>query len=168
MKIRLLALSFLVSGCSIIGHPLTPNSCHVNAAGDWDSRFADSWMNPEQLQESVDATLDSLQFTSDPRLQDTQAACGQLAGWNVYTVKAEQWDSWGVMIQGSASCWNRVIKIHTPPSHRWEETALVHEFMHVIQGCEALKPIDSGSDEDHANWQRDGVWSAIDAANGHK
>lgn len=155
-----------LSGCSIIGHPLTQNSCHLNAAGDWDSRFSASWLGAEQLQEAVDATLDSLHLTTDPRLQDVDKACSRMAGWNVFTVNAEQWGSWGVQVQGTASCQFRVIKIHTPASHRWEETALVHELFHVMQGCDALGAIDSGADSDHANWTSAGIYSAVDTANG--
>lgn len=90
------------------------------------------------------------------------ADCKKLRGINVW-VRPQAWDLYGdeQYRAGSAYC-NEIhprieIAADTPE-------VMVHELHHIEQRCEAVAPIDKGTDAHHADWIRTGTFQRIDDA----
>lgn len=120
-------------------------------------------LSGETLAERLGRMLDVMTLTTDYRFLEPLDVCQRMVGFRIYTREENNWvDSWGRDIAGATSCLNKTIEVGSPPLGDWHYTALVHELFHVAQNCVALKPIDVGTDEDHANWIRDGIFDAIE------
>ena len=140
-------------------------SCDAVAGGDFDTQKPAS-LDREELNRMVRISLDAATLTTDPRLRDPVENCRKFWGYRVYTKPTENfmapWDD-KFEIGGFTSCTTRIVVVGTPPSGNWNNSALVHEFFHVMQVCEGIPPKDTYSPPDHhENWYRDGLFAAIE------
>ena len=89
----------------------------------------------------------------------------RLKGVEVWLHEGEWWtDEYKRDISGVTYCETKFVLIGNANNPRI--SAFPHELVHVMQGCNSPLPIDEGSDIDHSDWKRDGLYSAIDFANG--
>jgi hypothetical protein len=159
--LRTLALLLLVS-CSGV-QPTIDRACNVRAAGDWDDRFAPSNLTQSDVAAAVGRAIDAATLTTDIKLADQTENCRNLGGLNVYTKRQAVFDLWGVKVAGFTNCGLGIIVVSTPETGDFiHHGALIHELMHALQCCESTKPVDPLTDDQHANWARDGIYSAID------
>ena len=164
------AILLLLASCAGV---LPVNTCNITIAGDFDDRFAATWLTPKLLQEGVDRALDAASTTTDFRLNDQISNCEVLSGYRVYTKSEGMWidgsrthaDGSPQWVAGQTYCWQKLIIISTPlfPTLHW--SSLVHELIHAMQHCESVLPVDSGSDEAHANWYRDEIYQSLERVN---
>lgn len=145
-------IAFLLGGCA----PNPQNACGMQPRGDYFDRFAGSYLTTGALQEAVWWVLQAR--TSDPRLADPRENCDRLARYSVLTTQTV--DAFPKRA-GICDCPLGVIVVGTPVDRRWQSSALAHELFHALQSCSSLLPIGPGQDLDHANWDRDGVESAV-------
>ncbi len=130
----------------------------VHLGGDWGGS-APSTLAQSDVDAAIDAVLQLGNETSDPRLHGVGIEV--FDGYTVYTEPTSVFtDEWGRRVMGWTTCATRTIVIGTPTTF-WSEASLTHELFHVMQGCHGTTPIDEGCDEGHANWTRDGIYSAI-------
>ena len=120
-------------------------------------------LTPETLSNRLGAFLDAMTLTTEPRFLDVTEVCQRLVGYRVYTREENHWiDPWGRSIAGYTSCINKVIMVGSPALGDWRRSSLVHEMFHAAQLCSPEKPpVDEGTDEDHADWFRKGIFDAI-------
>ena len=162
------------AGCAAI-RPDGQANCLVAAAGDFDNRFDPPTLFQPTLDHLVDRALDAASLTTDFRLNDQLENCRKLVGFRVYTKP-----TWNFMVNlkdskdgitkvtsvsGYTECWGKYIVVGTPLRAGrtwWSESSVVHELFHAMQHCESPPPTDPGYDDDHSNWYRDGIFSAID------
>lgn len=107
------------------------------------------------LQGRESAALWAYRSTKDPRL----TICN-LTRYHLAVVDAGYWWSFGRNVAGMTYCENGSIVIGSQPP---AGSALVHEMGHALQGCAPLGP-DNPKDHYHSNWDRDGIYAAIDKA----
>jgi hypothetical protein len=82
-----------------------------------------------------------------------------LKGVSIHAKPARAWyDPWGRLVGGYTTCATKQVHIGTG------QTVLAHELAHVLQECSPEFPIDEGSDADHADWLRKGIYLIIDEA----
>lgn len=176
MRRALLGACLFWLGCAGVNPDGTSN-CAIIVAGDIDSRFAPSKLDQHTLNQLVNKALDAASLTADWRLNDQTANCQAMVGFRVYT-KA----TWNysiklhdgrdgplkdTMVSGHTHCTLKYLVVGTPERDGrvwWNESSLVHELFHVMQGCESPGPIDKGEDFQHSNWARDGLNAAIEEA----
>lgn len=161
MRLAFFALLLLSSCAGVLPNS---NTCGLRLGGDYDNRFGKSTLTLEQLQRDVDKALDATTFTTDFGLLSQTDNCAAMSGYVVYTKPEPSFVSWGRNVAGTTDCFTKIIVIATPEFGVWRRSALVHELFHVMQHCEARKPIDDGADADHANWLRDNIYHVIDEA----
>jgi hypothetical protein len=156
------AALFFFAACS----PGYSNNCNMligSAHANW---LEPSLFGDDTLQDALTTSLEALSAALDPRLQDPDAVCNRLSGYTLRTHTPQNWiDSWGRDISGETYCRARVIVVGVNPGQDWRETALAHELVHAGQQCNSPAPIDPGLDESHANWLRDGIYSALEVSN---
>ena len=119
-----------------------------------------------QLDYMEEKMLFSLWFKSDdPHFNDIEAMCESIRGWELYSHPDTPWDYYGTRVAGLTTCQWGVVEIGSREGmHPFQQTPYVHEFAHAIQKCDAPLPLDPGTDGYHANWQRSGIYSAIEYA----
>lgn len=117
----------------------------------------------EVLQEAEDATLPALQaYATDPRFASQLDMCASLKGWQVAHEWEQNFVSYGRKVSGVTMCNLKTAIVGTPPNGDWRSSALAHELVHILQNCKARLPNEDDNDEDHANWDKDGIQRAID------
>lgn len=90
-------------------------------------------------------------------------ALAVLAGLKVHTRATPCWtDPYGRSVCGLAWCQYGVVEVGTPAHwQHWSRSALPHELVHVMQGCDTPGEIDKGMDDEHSNWERLGINEAL-------
>ena len=162
MRRALLGACLTFAGCAAI-HPDGTSNCLISVAGDVDDRLAISPLTQVELDKQVNKALDAATFTTDWRLNDPLTNCSALVGYRVYTKRTGNWlRPDGLRISGETSCWSKMITVGSGGPKDWNYSAIVHELFHAMQHCESPPPTDPGYDDDHSNWYRDGIFSAID------
>lgn len=156
------------AGCAGINPDGTSN-CKVQAAGAFESRFDPVILDQSTVDDMVARVLRAASFITDWRFNDQTANCQALVGFRVYSRVEPNYelDWYGTKhnVSGHTVCALKYMVIGRPQSGNWFNSALAHELLHAMQGCESPKPIDEGQDEAHANWVRDQFYFAIDEAN---
>jgi len=158
-QLVIVALLLTLASC---GAHYNGTTCGITVAGDYDDRFAPSWLTNEKLQRVVDKAIEATSLTTDYVLMDQTENCKAMQGYSVYTKDTVYWESYGRRVAGTTNCWTKIVIVNTPTDGNETMTSLVHELFHVMQKCNARAPIDKGLDEDHANWYRDGILWAIE------
>lgn len=69
-------------------------------------------------------------------------------------------DPWGRKVRGYTRCSTKEMVVWGYPVHP-SFSSLGHETVHAMQQCAPRLPVDPGHDEDHADWQREGIDAAI-------
>jgi len=136
MKTLIALLLITFSSCSTVYYGQT--NCGITAAGDWDSRFAPSWLTNEKLNHWVNVAIDAASMTTDPVLFDQAENCKSLNGFRVYTKDVDSWyDEWnGYQVGGITNCWFKIIIVNKPLGGTNESaTSIVHELIHAMQHC---------------------------------
>ncbi len=147
--IRVALAALAVTACA----PAADTACGLIAG--------DNGLTASELQEVESRLLESLKGSVD-----SAQACSALNGVVVLTKATASFrHPDGDTVTGYANCRERTVTVGTPVSGQWRHGALAHELMHVVQDCAAVQPVDPGLDVDHANWTRDGLWTAIDNVN---
>ena len=147
--------------------PPPDGSCGVFTAGQWDNRLGANLLPQSEVERQVRLALDGTTLTTDIKLMDMTENCRALNGFSVYTLDGP-WQDGKYNVLGTTTCWSKIIKVAKPGDGNWLHSALIHELFHAMQKCSATPPIDSGSDDWHSNWVRDGIYDAIDFERGLK
>lgn len=88
--------------------------------------------------------------------------CDAVWGWRLYTSNESAWiDERGRGVFGLTHCGFAVMQLGKDPI---AYTAYPHELAHVLQRCDPSQPEDPGTDREHADWYRRGVYAAIENA----
>lgn len=91
------------------------------------------------------------------RTKDNRINKPGLAGWRLQVINAENWKHGDIAVAGLTYCTVQTMYIHNRPFGR---NAITHEYVHAIQNCAPLGPYDPKL-AGHSNWDRDGIWEAI-------
>ncbi len=159
-------LLLLLSACATSSGDTYKTRCGVGPAMDFytGELIKESWIGVDALQWAEDEILWYLErHAKDPRLYNRKVACGTLTQLKVFVHPTWKWGTPGSEVSGVAMCHMRYIEIGTPEDLKWTSTALTHELVHVMQDCKPVRPAEDGLDNDHANWERDGIFDAIRA-----
>ena len=133
------------------------------------------WLTVADLQAAEDAFVSAaLLVAGDERLSTPGEACKWLKGTLVVAMPAPTWvDEWGRRVAGlatPATDWS--LSYHAPGGHvqvgrqadgRWQSSALVHEWIHIVQGTVPAPPC-APWEGAHCGWGRPGgEYALIDA-----
>jgi hypothetical protein len=149
--VRLFLVAVVMAGC---GAPSPASPCGIEVA-------APGPLTDDDLQSQVRRALDGATFTTDPTLVDRTANCRAMEGFTVAVVSTPSFIDEGDEVFGVTRCWQKSMRIGTPPSGSWETSSLAHELFHVMQRCSTPQPIDEGEDAHHSNWKRDLIYFGI-------
>jgi len=84
----------------------------------------------------------------------------RLNGVKIYVRRTAWWvDLWGRKIAGMTTCPVNLVEVGY--AYEVYDSALSHEIIHIMQGCYPPQPPTMGTDADHSNWVRDGIYNAI-------
>ena len=157
------------AGTSSIGFK---SNCGIMLAGDIQDRFGDSWLTVQDLQQATFSAIRQASLVTDFVFMDQTENCRSMQGYRVYTHAGQLFDLDGRTVYAYTNCQLKMMVIGTPKDGNWKNSSIVHEMYHVMQECHAKMPVDEHrflderDNQDHANWKRDGIWQAIDRANG--
>lgn len=114
----------------------------------------------EEFQRVEDASLAAYKkYVTDPRFQNV---CAAIKDWPIVVRAEPTWTSEpNHLVAGLTWCTSGFTEIGNVPPMK---SSLVHELMHVVQGCEGQVPWDL-NDVSHSNWERDGLNAAEKAVN---
>lgn len=137
--------------------------------GDYDNPNKPATITFEDLQSRLDAALQSTAYTTDPRDLYADELCQKLVGFKVYTNAKFSYElpEFSYKVGGHTVCWARAITVGTPYDKNWRRSSLVHEIYHVWQNCEFMPDggtPDRPNDIQHYNWERYGIYPAIELA----
>lgn len=162
MRRHALAAIFIAASCAQVGPVLYRTPCGVQVraivlldggSGGWPVDWSEQRLH--------DAETEAL---AEFQAQDSGVAvnaCARLADWNLYPYPEPTWrDNFGKKVAGVTNCSKSLSIIGSDDPRR---NALAHEFAHTLQRCDAPLPVDLGLDGDHANWNRDHIYDAIEA-----
>lgn len=136
----------LLSSCT---HSLCVTKCGLTA-----QTLPPGWSCPD-MQDQESRAYKAFKATKDRRLD----VCN-LTRFHVQWVDARSWWSFDKMVSGITYCENGSIVIGNQAPG---DSALVHELAHALQNCEPLPP-QNAKEGYHANWKRDRIFEAIEAA----
>jgi hypothetical protein len=165
MKTTLLLGLVVLTGCS------TPDT----VCGQFLDTSMSDWLTVEALQEAETAFVGgALLVIGDSRLSGVGSVCKWLQGARVVPMPSPTWvDSWGRTVAGlsyPAKDWSLtwhvpggVVVIGRQSEGTWRSSALVHEWVHLVQGSIPAPPC-SQYDDAHCGWSRvGGEYALIDA-----
>lgn len=164
---RYVSILVLLLNCAGIP-PNRPNAnnCGLVMAGDFDGN-GEGTLTKAILDDRLDAALSSIVFVTDPEIFDIMEQCQKLVGYRIYTKPTRGFTipNKPYLISGATWCWNKTIVVGTPDNNDWTKSSIVHEIYHVWQNCNSGDgPPDRLNDTDHANWERYGIYEAIEIA----
>lgn len=162
------ALALLLAGCSNGGVINYVNNCGLVADGTTSDPNETSWVTEDVLNKATFRALNVAESSTDQGLQDRKRNCEKLQGVRIvtnpeYAFKTAWYD---FKVAGITYCFSlsRYVVVGTPYSHDWRKSSLIHELIHVMQGCSSPPPTDPGLLPMHSNWDRDGINSGVEAA----
>ena len=156
---RIILLAALILSCGPrSGHFQT--KCGMIYKGYFNSEEVGEFWNEQRLQQTEDEWLLAMTKTTDPRLNSMDKACAALKDLYVWVQPHQAcWDYHGEKICGQTSCENNQVLIG---DLYFYASALPHEMVHIAQNCHTPAPADTLRDAYHGNWDRDGIYKAID------
>ncbi len=116
----------------------------------------DNW-NCSDFERRVALALQALSASSDPRLS---LPVGN-PNWQLFIRPGDSFIVNGKEVIGMTYCNSHQIEL---ADRVWKRAALTHELAHVLQGCLPRSPYEGAPDLSHANWDRDGIWQALEVA----
>lgn len=162
------ALALLLTGCGNAGVSNYVNDCGLVADGTTEDPHALSWVDEDVLNKATFRALNVAENSSDLALQDRRRNCEMLEGVRIVIDPATKFHTpwYDFDVAGIAYCFSpsRFVVVSTPFYHDWRESSLIHELLHVMQGCSSPPPTDPGLLPMHSNWDRDGINSGIESA----
>ncbi len=162
---RFFALSLLLLACGPVGPPKEPHcitGLGMRYMGEWETgeEIAPWHFTCEYFQETERRVIQALGSTY---IEDANIDATRLMGVQIWMVDKPDWvDDWKRHIAGQSFCVYGYMHINNSTFAGW--SSLPHEMMHFLQNCGAVQPPDPNRDSDHANWDRDGIYQAIDKA----
>ncbi len=109
----------------------------------------------ENVQEIETAALEAFRHARDERLH----SCGDIHKYVVTINPDEVFASDGRVVYATTDCDFHKTILGT---RDYKESALPHEMVHMLQDCTPLEPTNE-KDYYHSNWERDGIYKALDA-----
>lgn len=146
----MLMLSLWLTSCNTVS-PLCVSPCGTRLMGVLETGEMPNGWSCEGLIKAEN----TMGAVTDPAFTN---ACVAAKDVEIYHQPMTPFTYRGEAVEGSAFCDRHLIVLSSLPL---EQSAYAHEMFHIIQGCKAPLPADKGLDEDHANWNRDRIYSAI-------
>jgi len=135
-----------------------------------------SWLTVEDIQIAEDALLTEIPNLADPRINNPDVACAWLDGLIVTAMPNPTFiDDWGRTVSGIAfpgvDLWlDKHISggsIAVGNYGTWQKSALIHEYLHIMQGTVGAPPCRRG-DDPHCGWYLPkGPYEIIELVNKH-
>lgn len=124
------------------------------------------WTGPI-IQDLEDRAVKAFASDANGAKMNQHDICESLDGYSLFIHPEEKWDcdKNGECVAGRSFCVERRVEVATPiEAYSLRYSSLIHEIAHLVQDCKAPMPIDPGQDEAHADWNRDGIYDAIEKA----
>lgn len=162
-------LALLAVGCAPPPPPGTiyTTRCGMNYRGLIGTHEPAPRWSETIIQDLEDRAVETFASDANGAKMNQHEICESLEGYSLFIHAEPKWDCGpkGECVAGRSFCLERRVEVATPiEAYSLRYSSLIHEIAHLVQDCKAPLPIDPGLDEAHADWDRDGIYDAIDKA----